>query len=61
MRPISTPSQSNLLVKKMGDVLPQDVAKKFETYISLVLEKEQMMSFKYELALPHGLVFLKQE
>jgi hypothetical protein len=45
----------------MGDVLPQDVAKKFETYISLVLEKEQMMSFKYELALPHGLVFLKQE
>lgn len=47
--------------KKMGDVLPQDVAKKFETYISLVLEKEQMMSFKYELALPHGLVFLKQE
>ena len=45
--------------KKMGDVLPNDVAKKFETYISLVLEKEQMMSFKYELALPHGLVFFE--
>jgi PAS domain-containing protein len=45
--------------KKMGDVLPRAVAKKFETYISLVLEKEQMMSFKYELALPHGLVFFE--
>ncbi|MDO6546253.1 bifunctional diguanylate cyclase/phosphodiesterase [Pseudoalteromonas carrageenovora] len=45
--------------KKMGDVLPEEVAKKFETYISLVLEKEQMMSFKYELALPHGLVFFE--
>ncbi len=45
--------------KKMGDVLPNDVAKKFETYISLVLEKEQMMSFKYELALPHRLVFFE--
>ena len=45
--------------KKMGDVLPRDVAKKFETYISLVLEKEQMMSFNYELTLPHGLVYFE--
>ncbi|MBQ4859663.1 bifunctional diguanylate cyclase/phosphodiesterase [Pseudoalteromonas sp. MMG007] len=45
--------------KKMGDVLPADVAKKFETYISLVLEKEEMMNFKYELSMPHGDVFFE--
>lgn len=48
-------SPSQFIGKIMADVLPKEVAKKFQTYIAKVLKQEEMISFEYELSMPHGL------
>lgn len=45
--------------KNMADVLPLDVAKKFQTHITKALQQKQITSFEYELTMPHGLLYFE--
>lgn len=40
--------------KKMIDVLPDDVAKKFKAHITKAIEKNDIVSFEYALTMPQG-------
>ncbi len=52
-------SPEQFIGKPMGDVLPNDVAKKFQSHIEKVLQKEEVSSFEYELILPHGAAYFE--
>ncbi|XPF92609.1 EAL domain-containing protein [Colwellia sp. RE-S-Sl-9] len=41
------------------DVLPKEVASKFQFHIEQVLKQEGISSFEYELKMPHGLVYFE--
>ncbi|AAZ27022.1 sensor domain-containing protein [Colwellia psychrerythraea] len=58
-----TGDQKNLYVaphqfigKRMTDLLPQEVVSKFQTHVDKILQQEGMITFEYELTMPHGLV-----
>ncbi|MBL4832707.1 MAG: EAL domain-containing protein [Pseudomonas sp.] len=50
---------SEFIGKPMVDVLPPEVAKLFESNIAKVTSHEGMVSFEYELSMPHGLIFFE--
>lgn len=52
-------SPEQFIGKKMVDVLPDEVAKKFQNHITKALQQEEMISFEYELTLPHGLAYFE--
>jgi diguanylate cyclase (GGDEF)-like protein/PAS domain S-box-containing protein len=52
-------SPEKFIGKNMTDVLPEVVAQKFHNYIAKALKQTQMISFEYDLTLPHGLSFFE--
>ena len=52
-------SPQEFLGKKMGDILPDDVANKFTVHIAKAAQQQEMISFEYELTLPQGLVYFE--
>lgn len=52
-----TPNQ--FIGKRMMDILPPEVVSKFQTHIDKILQQEGMITFEYELIMPHGLVYFE--
>ncbi len=50
---------SEFIGKSMVDILPDEVAGKFQTHIAKVLQQEGVVSFEYELSMPHGLIYFE--
>ena len=47
-------SPEEFIGKQMMDILPEEVASKFQTVISEVITQKETVSFEYELDMPHG-------
>lgn len=45
--------------KNMSDVLPKEVANKFINHLAKALQHTDMISFEYDLTLPHGLTYFE--
>ena len=45
--------------KNMADVLPEDVATKFQTHIAKAIYNKTMISFEYALPMPNGVVYFE--
>ncbi len=43
--------------KKMIDVLPKKVAKKFQIHIEKTIAQDNIVSFEYELSMPEGVIY----
>jgi len=52
-------SPEQFIGKNMADVLPNKVASKFQCYITQALQQEEMLSFEYDLTMPHGQVYFE--
>jgi diguanylate cyclase (GGDEF)-like protein/PAS domain S-box-containing protein len=52
-------SPEQFIGKLMGDILPIEVAKKFQIHIEKALQKEEVSTFEYELTLPHGAAYFE--
>jgi len=52
-------SAKKFIGKNMVEILPTEVADKFQSYIAKSLQQNEMTSFEYELALPHGLIYFE--
>jgi diguanylate cyclase (GGDEF)-like protein/PAS domain S-box-containing protein len=50
---------SQLIGKRITDLLPDEVVFKFQAHIDKVLHKHGMTTFEYELNMPHGLVYFE--
>ncbi|HBY84865.1 MAG TPA: GGDEF domain-containing protein [Colwellia sp.] len=49
-------SPHQFIGKKMTDILPPEVVSKFQANVDKILQQEGMITFEYELVMPHGLV-----
>ena len=49
-------SPHQFIGQRMMDLLPPEVVSKFQSYLDKILQKEGMITFEYELIMPHGLV-----
>jgi diguanylate cyclase (GGDEF)-like protein/PAS domain S-box-containing protein len=45
--------------KKMVDILPKEIANKFQTHITKASKQAGIASFEYELTMPHGLTYFE--
>lgn len=52
-------SAEQFMGKNMADILPKVLASKFQHYITKALQQEEMLSFEYDLTMPHGLVYFE--
>ncbi|TWX59488.1 EAL domain-containing protein [Colwellia hornerae] len=52
-------SPTKFVGKRMTDVLPSEVVKKFETHIAKTLQQEEIITFEYELNMPYGLAYFE--
>jgi len=50
---------SEFIGYKISEVLPADVAKKYNMYINKVIKETRSFTFEYELILPHGLTYFE--
>ncbi|WP_409438823.1 EAL domain-containing protein [Psychromonas sp. GE-S-Ul-11] len=50
---------SKFIGYKISEVLPADVANKYNTYINKVIKEAAPFTFEYELMLPHGLTYFE--
>lgn len=48
-----------ILGKSMLDILPSDIADKFKVNIAQVVSQKGVVSFEYELEMPHGLIYFE--
>jgi diguanylate cyclase (GGDEF)-like protein/PAS domain S-box-containing protein len=49
-------SPHQFIGKRMTDLLPPEVVSKFQSHVEKILQQEGMITFEYELIMPHGLV-----
>ena len=49
-------SPHQFIGKRMTDLLPPEVFSKFQSHVEKILQQEGMITFEYELIMPHGLV-----
>jgi len=52
-------SPNQFIGKRMTDILPHEVVSKFQTHIDKILQQQGMVTFEYELIMPHGLVYFE--
>ena len=52
-------SPEQFIGKSMIDILPKEVASKLQISIAKALKQPEMVSFEYELTLPHGICFFE--
>ena len=49
-------SPHQFIGQRMTDILPPEVVSKFQSHVDKILQQEGMITFEYELIMPHGLV-----
>ncbi len=52
-------SPTQFIGKNMVEILPEEVASKFQTHIDKVIQQKTMVNFEYELLMPHGLTYFE--
>lgn len=52
-------SPESFIGKLMPDMLPTEVADKFKTNIVKVIEEADVISFEYDLVMPHGVIYFE--
>ncbi|KPH65639.1 EAL domain-containing protein [Pseudoalteromonas sp. NEC-BIFX-2020_002] len=52
-------SPEQFIGNNMADVLPEEVASKFQSHIAKALQQKTMVSFEYALTMPHGVVYFE--
>jgi diguanylate cyclase (GGDEF)-like protein/PAS domain S-box-containing protein len=45
--------------KRIMDILPDEVVSKFQIHIAKILQQEGMITFEYELNMPHGIAYFE--
>lgn len=52
-------SPKQFIGEKMVNILPKEVADKFQTHFDNVLQKQEESSFEYELKMPYGILYFE--